>query len=193
MINQSSTMRRQSLAVFGIALSAATAFTAPMPSFRPLSALRMVAEEVAEEIPIVLTGNNIELTGALESYVRSKLQRPLEKIASSGLMNGISCDVHLVVNKNPKVSRIVIAYVGFYRRSYQRQIGVNKRSVVGSHPGVIFSYFLCRSRMLIELRSLPTSRELLFDRPKIVRTCTPRLMQLPIVWYVLLTAMLSSR
>jgi hypothetical protein len=43
---------------------------------------------------------------------------------------------------------------------------------------------LYRSRMLIELRSLPISRERLSALRKRVLICTLRLMPLRIVWYV---------
>jgi putative sigma-54 modulation protein len=61
------------------------------------SALRMSTEAV----PITVTGNNIEVTPALNEYVVKKLERTVGKLASSGAVK--DCDVHLVVNKNPKV------------------------------------------------------------------------------------------
>ena len=62
------------------------------------SALRMSTEAV----PITVTGNNIEVTPALNEYVVKKLERTVGKLASSGAVK--DCDVHLIVNKNPKVS-----------------------------------------------------------------------------------------
>jgi len=55
-------------------------------------------------IPITVTGNNIQVLPALESYVASKLEKTLGKLSSSPLVNEIACAVHLSVNKNPKVS-----------------------------------------------------------------------------------------
>ena len=63
----------------------------------PLSALQMSTEAV----PITVTGNNIEVTPALQDYVVKKLERTVGKLASSGAVK--DCDVHLIVNKNPKV------------------------------------------------------------------------------------------
>ena len=63
------------------------------------TALRMSTEAV----PITVTGNNIEVTPALNDYVVKKLERTVGKLASSGAVK--DCDVHLVVNKNPKVRR----------------------------------------------------------------------------------------
>eukprot|EP00563_Minutocellus_polymorphus_P021031 CAMPEP_0197733600 /NCGR_PEP_ID=MMETSP1434-20131217/43983_1 /TAXON_ID=265543 /ORGANISM="Minutocellus polymorphus, Strain CCMP3303" /LENGTH=238 /DNA_ID=CAMNT_0043320979 /DNA_START=40 /DNA_END=756 /DNA_ORIENTATION=+ len=63
----------------------------------PSSALRMSTEAV----PITVTGNNIEVTPALNDYVVKKLERTVGKLASSGAVK--DCDVHLIVNKNPKV------------------------------------------------------------------------------------------
>ena len=54
-----------------------------------------------EAVPITVTGNNIEVTPALNDYIIKKLERTVSKLASSGAVK--DCDVHLVVNKNPKV------------------------------------------------------------------------------------------
>jgi len=55
----------------------------------------------SESVNIVVTGNNIELTPALDDYVNKKLDKIIEKLSSSGAVQ--ECDVHLSVNKNPKV------------------------------------------------------------------------------------------
>jgi len=49
--------------------------------------------------PIVITGDNIDLTPALSDYVNQKIERTLGKLPTA-----VShCDVYLSVNKNPKV------------------------------------------------------------------------------------------
>jgi len=48
-----------------------------------------------------VTGNNIELTPALNDYVNRKLEHMIVKLVSSGGVQ--DCSVHLTVNKNPKV------------------------------------------------------------------------------------------
>ncbi|KAL3804254.1 hypothetical protein ACHAWO_009855 [Cyclotella atomus] len=49
--------------------------------------------------PIVITGDNIDLTPALSDYVNQKIERTLGKLPTA-----VShCDVYLTVNKNPKV------------------------------------------------------------------------------------------
>ena len=53
------------------------------------------------EVPITVTGNNIDVTDALVEYVQKKLERPLGKLRANGTIR--HCDVHLSVNKNPKV------------------------------------------------------------------------------------------
>ncbi len=54
------------------------------------------------KVPITLTGDNIDLTPALQEYANQKLERTLGKLST---VAGVSaCDVHLTVNKNPKVS-----------------------------------------------------------------------------------------
>lgn len=54
--------------------------------------------------PVTVTGNNIELTPALETYVTSKIEKVLSKHSSSRLVNEVACTVHLSVSKNPKVA-----------------------------------------------------------------------------------------
>jgi len=48
-----------------------------------------------------ITGNNLELTPALNDYVTSKLDKVVGKLSNTGLIEG--CSVHLTVNKNPSV------------------------------------------------------------------------------------------
>jgi len=55
----------------------------------------------ATSVPIVVTGNNVDLTEALTEYITTKIDRTVGKMSSSGAV--MDCDVHLTVNKNPKV------------------------------------------------------------------------------------------
>lgn len=55
-----------------------------------------------EAVNYVISGNNIEVTEALNSYVNKKLDNVIGKLSGSGAVK--ECDVHLSVNKNPKVS-----------------------------------------------------------------------------------------
>jgi len=74
----------------------APAYTA----FNRRTLFQMSSSEVST-VPIVITGNNVEVTPALMEYVNSKLDRVIGKLASGGAIQ--SCDVHLSVNRNPKV------------------------------------------------------------------------------------------
>lgn len=57
--------------------------------------------QMTVKVPITLTGDNIDLTPALTEYANQKLERTLGKLST---VSGVSaCDVHLTVNKNPKV------------------------------------------------------------------------------------------
>ncbi|EED96525.1 light-repressed protein a [Thalassiosira pseudonana CCMP1335] len=49
--------------------------------------------------PIVVTGDNIDLTPALSDYVNSKIEKTVGKLP----LAVSHCDVYLTVNKNPKV------------------------------------------------------------------------------------------
>lgn len=70
----------------------ASSFSSSTPS-----ALQMSTESVE----YVITGNNIDVTQALNDYVSAKLDKIVGKISSNAISE---CDVHLTVNKNPKVS-----------------------------------------------------------------------------------------
>ena len=59
------------------------------------------ATDEDDDTPLVITGNNIDLTPALEEYVGKRIGNPLKKLNTNGLVR--DCDVHLSVNKNPKV------------------------------------------------------------------------------------------
>mmetsp|Transcript_31008 Transcript_31008/g.46247 ORF Transcript_31008/g.46247 Transcript_31008/m.46247 type:complete len:243 (-) Transcript_31008:112-840(-) len=93
---------RLSIAIVLAYAAATTAFTSlsPAPAFKHVSPLYM-SSEVSAAVPIVVTGNNIEVTDALQSYIDKKLQNTVGKLASSGAVQ--SCDVHLTVNKNKSV------------------------------------------------------------------------------------------
>lgn len=101
-----------SISLFAMSLVAAAAFTNPAP-FGSRPTMRHMSTEAGTDmdaVPITITGNNIELTPALIEYVNKKLERPLGKLATFG----VACEVHLSVNKNPKVRNknetIVIAW-----------------------------------------------------------------------------------
>jgi len=53
------------------------------------------------DVPIVLNGQNIELTPALVEHVNKRIGATLSKLANNGAVR--ECDVVLSVNKNPKV------------------------------------------------------------------------------------------
>lgn len=65
------------------------------------SALHM-STEVGGDINLVVNGNNIDLTPALNDYVEKRIGGPLKKLGGDGIVR--ECDVHLSVYKNPKVS-----------------------------------------------------------------------------------------
>lgn len=96
------TMMRLSI-LFMAATGTAAFTTSPFVHHGSSAAIRMSSTAAeASPVPVVITGNNIEVTPALEEYVNKRLERPLGKLAKSGSI--LDCDVHLSVNKNPKVS-----------------------------------------------------------------------------------------
>jgi len=60
-----------------------------------------MSTEVGEGINLVVNGNNIDLTPALNEYVEKRIGGPLSKLGGGGIVR--ECDVHLSVYKNPKV------------------------------------------------------------------------------------------
>ena len=68
----------------------------------PGTALHMSTE--VGDINLVVGGNNIEVTDALNDYVEKRIGGPLRKLGGGGIVR--ECDVHLSVYKNPKVSYV---------------------------------------------------------------------------------------
>ena len=52
---------------------------------------------------IAIAGNNLELTPALTDYVNKRIGGNLSKLTNNGSIR--ECEVHLSVNKNPKVRK----------------------------------------------------------------------------------------
>lgn len=78
----------------------ASAFTV-LPSLRnPSTTAVFMSEAVETGTNLVLTGNNIELTPALQEYAQKRIGGLLEKLGG-GIVR--ECEVHLSVSKNPKV------------------------------------------------------------------------------------------
>jgi len=79
----------------------ASAFTVPrFQQTRGPTAVFM-ADDVETDTKLVLTGNNIDLTDALEEYAEKRIGGLLDKLGGGGIVR--ECEVHLSVNKNPKV------------------------------------------------------------------------------------------
>lgn len=79
-----------------------SAFTVTHIQQTPRTALRVAAEpDTGSDINLILNGNNIELTPALNDYVEKRIGSPLRKLGGDGIVRDV--DVHLSVYKNPKV------------------------------------------------------------------------------------------
>jgi Sigma 54 modulation protein / S30EA ribosomal protein len=88
------------LCLLGLTGLASAFVQAPLPiSSRVV--LSSTNEARATEVPLVISGTNIELTPALVEYVNKRVGGNLNKLGSNGAIR--ECDVHLSVNKNPKV------------------------------------------------------------------------------------------
>jgi len=67
----------------------------------PISRTMRMSTTSESSVNIVVTGNNIAVTPALNTYVNKKLDNIISKLSSGGAVQ--ECKVHLTVNKNPKV------------------------------------------------------------------------------------------
>lgn len=90
---------RFSMLITASILSGAAAF-APQISSNHRMAVTSLAMST-ENISYVITGNNIDVTPSLNEYVNKKLDKIVGKLSADAIQE---CDVHLSVNKNPKVS-----------------------------------------------------------------------------------------
>jgi len=90
-------MRLSILTVLQIATTT-KAFITPVRNFNACTTY--LHSSTTNDPNIIITGNNMEVTEALSEYVNRKLESPLNKV-TSGNIRGV--DVHMVVNKNPKV------------------------------------------------------------------------------------------
>lgn len=91
---------RLSLLIFASAISLSSAF-APLATHNQQRSLLTPLHMSTESVSYVITGNNIDVTPALNEYVSAKLDKIIGKISTNAISE---CDVHLTVNKNPKVN-----------------------------------------------------------------------------------------
>jgi len=84
-------------------VSATTAFVPTIPAGRRLSFGVLSMSSTTEDIPVVVKGQNIELTPAIVDYVNKRIGGTIGKLSSNGAVR--ECDVILSVSKNPKVRK----------------------------------------------------------------------------------------
>jgi len=98
--------RNSTLLLILMAPLLASAFTVPPSQSTPrnpstTSVFLSDSVETNTNTKLVLTGNNIDLTPALEDYAQKRIGGLLDKLGGGGLVR--ECDIHLSVSKNPKV------------------------------------------------------------------------------------------
>ena len=86
----------------------ASAFVQQSQIKHPGFALQM-STPTESGVALVVTGNNIEVTSALQEYVEKRIGGPLRKLGGDGIVR--ECDVHLSVYKNPKVSFVFFSFL----------------------------------------------------------------------------------
>jgi len=89
---------RFSMLITASILSGAAAFAPQISSNHRMAATSLAMS--TENISYVITGNNIDVTPSLNEYVNKKLDKIVGKLSADAIQE---CDVHLSVNKNPKV------------------------------------------------------------------------------------------
>jgi hypothetical protein len=98
----------------------ASAFIVPLNQQSPSLAVRssstaaFMTKNVATGANLVITGNNIDLTDALQEYAEKRIGGLLEKLGSGGVVN--ECEVHLSVCKNPAVSSHLFQYIYYVQQ-----------------------------------------------------------------------------
>lgn len=81
----------------------ANAFSSYRP-MQPRNGMQLQMSTEAEAgVALTITGNNIDLTPALQDHVEKRIGRPLNKLGGDGVV--MDCEVHLSVYKNPKVRK----------------------------------------------------------------------------------------
>lgn len=131
-----------------IASTSAFTFAPPSASRGVAGRTKLFMADVAKTVPIVITGNNIEVTPALMDYVNKKLDRTLGKLSNSGAI--LECDVHLSVNKNPKVSTACIIH--HHHDGYSQSRCVRITSYYGVTPMAGFGSTFFLSVHLLQLQ-----------------------------------------
>lgn len=81
--------------------STAYAFQVPVSGSRRPAAPFGLSMSTTEDVPVVVKGQNIELTPPIVDYVNKRIGGTLSKLSSNGAVR--ECDVILSVSKNPKV------------------------------------------------------------------------------------------
>ena len=99
--------------IFCLLLSQVDAFSVvvgsqtTLRSLKSSSATALYSTEAGQKtVPIILNGQNIDLTPALQEYVTKRIGGTLQKLANTGSVR--ECDVVLSVSKNPKVCRLFL-------------------------------------------------------------------------------------
>lgn len=86
-----------------VALLAVHAVTAFAPILQPRRGVSTTVRSApVTDVPIVVNGQNIELTPALIEHVQKRIGSTLNKLGGNSVRE---CDVVLSVNKNPKVKQ----------------------------------------------------------------------------------------
>ena len=113
--------------ILSLAMLSQVAAFAPSSS---VNRMNLALQSSTEAVNYVITGNNIEVTDALNEYINKKLDNTVGKLSGTGAIK--ECDVHLNVNKNPKVSlqRRYVGRVSFMqertRRTWRSQLGYDR-------------------------------------------------------------------
>ncbi|KAL3781477.1 hypothetical protein HJC23_009146 [Cyclotella cryptica] len=127
-------------------LASCVAFS-PAPSFSSRAIAPSKPLQMTVKAPIVITGDNIDLTPALSDYVNQKIERTLGKLPTA-----VShCDVYLSVNKNPKVENRHIAEVVTTLKGTTFRVAENS-------PDMYQSIDLVASRLARKLRKYKERR-----------------------------------
>mmetsp|Transcript_13597 Transcript_13597/g.19988 ORF Transcript_13597/g.19988 Transcript_13597/m.19988 type:complete len:247 (-) Transcript_13597:573-1313(-) len=88
----------------------------------------VVESSFSDAKPVLITGNNIEVTPALMDYVNKKVDKIVDKVGA----DVTKVDVHLNVNKNPRISNGHVAEVTVFAKGAVIRASESTEGMYGS-------------------------------------------------------------
>jgi len=95
-----------------LCIGIASGFIQKYPVRTSYGALKMSTASFSDKKPILVTGNNIDVTPSITEYVEKKMEKVLSKLGS----DVTKVDCHLIVDHNPRIPESHVAEVTVYAK-----------------------------------------------------------------------------